>query len=342
LLINHENSGQPGTRYLSGFSGSHSYLIITKQDQFIITDGRYFSQVKKEARDFELIKLSTEQPFEILKNLCEKLKVKKILIDSNHTFHSSTEKLKMHIENLNLVHLPGLLQEIRMVKEPGEIILLKRAAHIASKAFIKLLPLIKAGVGERFLADKLEFLIKEEGADRVAFDTIVVSGKNGALPHGKPTDKKIGKGELVTFDFGAYFEGYASDMTRTIAVGKASGKLKEIYEVVRRAQELGSKKARAGILGRELDKVCRDYIKAKGYGRYFLHGTGHGIGMEVHELPSVSFMNPNKLPLNSVITCEPGIYIEGLGGVRIEDMLVLRRGGSINLTDKIGKNLLII
>ena len=182
----------------------------------------------------------------------------------------------------------------------------------------------------------------EEGAEGIAFPTIVASGKNGALPHARPSDKKIKSGELVTIDFGACFHGYVSDMTRTIAIGKISTRLKKIYEAVRKAQELGCTKAKAGVTGRQIDAVCRDYLTKQGLGKYFAHSTGHGIGMEVHELPIVSSYSDTLLIEGSVITCEPGVYIPNVGGVRIEDALVLTKGGNTNLSKSLSKELLTL
>lgn len=338
LLVNHEYSGQPGTRYLSGFSGSESILLLARRANYLITDGRYFSQVAREARSYRLIP-SQESVLHSLKTLLGKLKIGRVLLDSEAISVSLAEKLESALRGMRVIRAPGYLKEMRIVKEKNEIILLKKSARIAISAFRKLLPSVRAGVSERELAIKLEFLIKMGGAEKLAFDAIVASGKNGASPHAKPTSKKLSRGELVTLDFGAYCDGYASDVTRTVAIGKPNGKLKEIYEIVRQAQELGVARARAGITGRELDRVCRSYIEKKGYGKYFLHGTGHGLGMEVHELPIVNPRSTQKLPLCAVITCEPGIYIKGLGGVRIEDMLVLEKRGNANLSEALGKDL---
>ncbi len=341
LLINHEYSGQPGTRYLSGFSGSESILLLARKANYLITDGRYFSQVAREARLCRLVP-SQGSALNSLKTLSGKLKIRRILLDSEAIPLSLAEKLESALRGVRVIRAPGYLKEMRIVKEKKEIVLLKKSARIAISAFRKLLPSVRAGVTERELAAKLEFLMKMGGAEKSAFDVIVASGRNGAFPHAKPTSKKLKRGELVTFDFGAYCEGYVSDVTRTVAIGEPKEKLKEIYEVTRRAQELGVARARAGLTGRELDRVCRSYIEKRGYGKYFLHGTGHGLGMEVHELPIVSSSYAKRFPVGAVITCEPGIYIEGLGGVRIEDTLVLGKKGNINLSWDLNKNLTIL
>jgi Xaa-Pro aminopeptidase len=195
---------------------------------------------------------------------------------------------------------------------------------------------------EKEIAGRLEDLMTEEGAEGISFPTIVASGKNGAFPHAKASNKKLKKGELVTIDFGARYKGYVSDMTRTVAVGKISPRLKQMYEAVREAQELGCQKAKAVVTGAEIDAVCRNYLTKKGLGRYFTHSTGHGIGMEVHEIPRISPSGAKKLPIGAVITCEPGVYIPNVGGVRIEDALVLTKNGNVNLSESLSKELLIL
>ncbi len=342
VVVNHEESGQPGTQYLSGFSGSESIILVAKEGKFIFTDGRYYSQVKEECPSFELVPIGASSNLDHLVDACRKLRLEKIGFDSTTTYHSFVSSFNERLEQVSLVGMENALQKIRISKDEEEIVSLQKAAVIAAGAFKKLLPHIKEGVTEKSLARKLEVLMREEGANKISFDTIVASGVNGAKPHARPSDKKIINGELITFDFGCFFGDYASDTTRTVAIGAVPEKLKEIYEVVRVAQELGCQAARAGISGADLDAVCRDYVSSRGYGDYFLHGTGHGLGMEVHELPLVSRKNTDTLPENSVVTIEPGIYIEGLGGVRIEDAIVLKSNGNINLNSGLTKELLVL
>ncbi|MBI4085131.1 MAG: aminopeptidase P family protein [Candidatus Liptonbacteria bacterium] len=337
LVFNHEHSGQPATRYLSGFSGSESVLVITGGENFIFTDGRYFSQTKEECPDFTLVPLGKSTFFEDLNKIFEKFGIGKAAVDPLRTDYASVSKFKEKIKDVSVMSLENVLQKIRMVKDENELKLIEKSVSIATSSFEELLPHIKEGVMEKELARKLEFLMIENGAKKIAFDTTVASGENGAKPHARASDKKIKKGELVTFDFGCFYRGYASDVTRTVAIGEIPSKLSEIYETVKMSQEAGLKAAKAGISGAEIDKICRDCISEKGYGDYFLHGTGHGLGMEVHELPYVSAANKEPLPENSVITIEPGIYIEGIGGVRIEDTIVLKKDGNANLSGKLFK-----
>ncbi len=341
LLISNEGSGQPGTQYLSGFSGSSSVLFITRDKQFIITDGRYYTQARKEAPLHELVLQETKSALLLVRSLIEKFKTRSVLIDGTRTTHALVERMRVVFPKVKIINENNLLEELRVVKDVQEIRLIKKAADIAERAFLKLKPFIRSGISEKWLAAKLDFLMRVEGADRVAFDTIIASGKNGALPHAQPTDKKLKKGELVVIDFGAYYRGYASDIARTVAIGKISNKLREMYEVVKTSQALGCKAARGGITGAVIDKICRSYVEKNGYGKYFLHATGHGLGMEVHELPYVSSSSKKKLPVGAVITCEPGIYIEGLGGVRVEDDLYLTRNGATSLSTKIRRELMV-
>lgn len=342
LLVNHELSGQPGTRYLSGFSGSESVLVITPKGKFIFVDGRYHSQAKEQCPDFELMYANRFASFEGLEKICQKLHLKKFVVDTSHTYHSAISNLIKEIPDITLIARENILQEIRIIKSETEYAHIQQATNIAGKAFTELLSYIREGVTEKELALRFEILLRSHGAEKISFDVIVASGPNGAKPHAIPSEKKLIIGELITFDFGCFFNGYASDTTRTVALGTVSEKLTEIYEVVKTTQQLGCQAAKAGISGHDLDKICRDHIASMGYSDYFLHSTGHGLGMEVHELPYVSANNKDLLPENSVITIEPGIYIEGLGGVRIEDALVLKKDGNINLSEKISRELIVV
>ncbi len=380
LVWNHEGSGQPATKWLSGFTGTWSILLIVHEKQilrpsktrgtsfrkggmktFLITDGRYDIQSRKEAKGFEIFITSGHvSALHILGRLIQTQKIQKILFDGSVTPYSAVEDVRKEFPEMIFLSRKRVLQELRLVKEKRELKLLAKAAKIACRSFKRLIPLIHVGATEKEIAKQLEDLMVAEGAEGFAFPTSVVSGKNGAFPHGKPSDKKIRNGELVTIDFGVTYKGYVSDMTRTVAVGEIAPRLLKMYEAVRVAQELGCKKAKAGITGQEMDAVCRGYLAKKGYGKYFTHSTGHGIGMEVHELPIVAPTPPpsapplrkgrrgeeksgkGRLPAGSVITCEPGVYIPNVGGVRIEDALMLTRKGSVNLSEEVTKELLVV
>ncbi|PIQ68147.1 MAG: hypothetical protein COV91_05625 [Candidatus Taylorbacteria bacterium CG11_big_fil_rev_8_21_14_0_20_46_11] len=341
LVVNNEGSGQPATSWLSGFTGSSSILLSTKTKRFLITDGRYISQSKKEVSDFVVLISSRENTtLQIVNRYLAKTSFSEILFDGGVTSYSEIEELQKNIPTALFVSKKNVLQELRAVKDTDEQDTLRKASDIACRSLHALIPRMSQGMTEKEIAKILESICSEEGGEGMSFPTIVASGRNGAFPHAKPTLKKIANGELVTIDFGVRYKGYVSDMTRTLAVGKISPRLKEIYEAVREAQELGCQKAKAGMTGAEIDAVCRDYLTKKGLGNYFTHSTGHGIGMEVHELPSISASAQVPLSAGSVITCEPGIYIPNVGGVRIEDALILTQKGSHNLTESVSKDLI--
>ena len=341
-LPNHEKSGQPATRYLSGFTGSDSHLLVTKNKAYLLTDGRYLVAARKEAPDCAILDVAKQRLSELLKKILPKTGKRVILIDGSVTYFSLVEKIKEKIPNVKIENVDGLLKELRRVKTSAEIALLKKAADISCTAFEKLLPFIKAGVTEKWLARKLTDLLLDCGAEGISFEPIVASGKNAALPHAKPTDKKLARGELVIIDFGATYKGYISDMTRTVAVGKISPRLMRIYETVKESQEKGCETVRAGVPARTVDSACREVLNKVGFAKYFSYATGHGIGMEVHELPIISPKQERKLEAGEVITCEPGVHIKGLGGVRIEDSLVVTKRGVINLTKRVEKKLIVL
>ncbi|MES2087977.1 MAG: aminopeptidase P family protein [Patescibacteria group bacterium] len=343
LVINSEESGQPTTQYLSGFSGSSSVLLMSSKKNFLTTDSRYDGRAQKEAAGFTVIIFKSGDTLSgILKTLVRKLNIQKVLIDGSETFYSSVENIKTGIPEIEVISKKGIFQKLRIVKDSREIALIRKAAEIAVKGFLRLIPEIKIGSSEKYLAARLEVLCREEGADSMSFDTIIASGKNTALPHSSPSDKKLQTGDLVLIDWGVKYKGYCSDLTRTLAMGKISPRLKTIYETVLKSQELACSKARAGITGEKLDAICRVFLTKRGFGKYFIHATGHGIGLEVHELPIISQKQADPLPVGAVVTCEPGIYIPNIGGVRIEDDLVLTKKGVINLSASLSKKLLIL
>lgn len=335
VVWNYEESGQPGTRYLCGFSGTQSVLCVGKKGNALIVDGRYTARARQECPDAKL----WPRVDGALAAICKELSIKRIIFDSQRTSHAQVALFEQEMPDIALRPHPNLLQKIRMVKDEGEIEQLQQAATIAANAFERLLKSIRPGLTERALASQLEFLMREGGAEKSSFDTIVASGPHGAVPHHKTSDRMLQVGELVTFDFGCLYNGYASDVTRTVALGEVSSKLVDMYDAVQQAHVRGTRAAHAGITGQELDAVCRSYLGERGYGEYFVHNTGHGIGMEVHELPNVGPKNTTPLPANTVVSIEPGVYINDLGGVRIEDVVVLRDGGCINLTQDLPRDL---
>jgi Xaa-Pro aminopeptidase len=230
---------------------------------------------------------------------------------------------------------------LRKVKDSEELEALTAAQRIAEKALEDVLKEIRPGKTEKEIAALLQYRMLVHGAENMSFEPIVVSGPNGSLPHGVPTDKAIQEGEFLTMDFGCIYHGYCSDMTRTVAIGHVTDEMREIYDTVLRAQLAGIEAAKAGVTGKAVDKAARDVIEAAGYGEYFSHSFGHGVGVEIHESPNASQLNEQPFPAGAVVSAEPGIYIPGKLGVRIEDVILLTEDGNINIT-KAPKELLIL
>lgn len=263
-------------------------------------------------------------------SIVKQLGIKKLGFEKDYVTYASYQTFNETID-AELIPVSGEIEKLRLIKDESEIKILKGAAKIADSAFSHILNFIQPGKTEIEVANELEFFMRKEGATSSSFDMIVASGVRGALPHGVASDKVIEKGELVTIDFGALYNGYVSDITRTVAIGQPSDKMKEVYDIVLEAQLRGMKGIKAGITGKQADALTRDYISEKGYGEYFGHSTGHGIGLEVHEGPGLSFKSDIVLEPGMVVTCEPGIYLPGIGGVRIEDDTIVTKEGNENL-----------
>ena len=313
-------------RYFTGFTGGESLLYVDQKKQLIITDSRYTLQVKQQAPESEICEHKTGFWPEVAK-----LQMGKHLALEGAYFSFNDYMALKRV-------LPGVtwqsvdLTSFRQVKSAPELRLLKKAVEISDQAFAKLLPNIKAGRTEKELAAELEYNMRRLGSDEVAFSTIVASGVRSALPHGVASEKRVEKGDFLTFDFGATYQGYRSDITRTLVVGKAAYWQKEIYDIVLAANLLGEKVLKPGRTGLEVDKAVREFITDKGYGTYFGHGLGHGVGLDIHELPVLNTRNKQPLPKGAVVTIEPGIYIPCKGGVRIEDTVVITEQGCEKLT----------
>lgn len=309
--------------YLSGFTGSTATLVITEKRAWILTDSRYITQVKSECPLFELVEVKGKYTDFIRELLGNGIVIGFEGSDVTFDWYDSYSRAlnDYTFKRLDLSHL-------RDVKDANEVEIMKEAGRIAIRALENTLPQIRAGMTERDAELVLVTEMKKLGATKESFDTIVASGVRGALPHGHASDKVIETGDFITFDFGCIYQGYCSDITRTIVLGEPRDpQLVEIYEIVREAQQRAVDAVRPGLKGSDVDKVARDYIASKGYGKYFGHGTGHGLGILVHEYPSVSPAGDIVLAPGHVVTIEPGIYIEGLGGVRIEDDVLVTKTG---------------
>lgn len=325
--------------YFSGFNGDSTILFVSKNFCKLITDGRYTEQAESQAKNFEVVK-QTEGLFSKLAEEIKNSAVKVIGFEGNFFTFDEHANLKEKIAGVELKSVE--LNSLRQIKDAAEISCIRQACAIADKAFTELLKFIKAGLREFEVAAELEYLMRKFGSERAAFDTIVASGVRGSLPHGRASDKVIEDGELVTIDFGAVYNGYHSDITRTICVGKPSTRQREIYNAVLSAQVYGLEIIKAGLSGKAIDEKVREHLKNLGYGEYFVHGLGHSLGLEIHEEPRLSPRSKcESLEVNMLVTDEPGVYIPDFGGVRIEDTVLVTADGAEILT-KSPKNLLEI
>lgn len=318
-------------RYLTNFTGSTGLAVITMDKAFFVTDFRYTEQAASQAQGFEIVK-NTGPIFDEVAKICAQEQLNNLAFEEAHVSFAEYSVLEEIIEETNLEPIAGVIEGLREVKDEEEIALIQQACHIADQGFDHVLKMIRPGMTEIEVANQLDFFMRSLGATSVSFDTIVASGLRSAMPHGVASEKVIEQGDLITLDFGCYYQGYVSDMTRTFAIGDPGEKLKEIYNVVLEAQLKVIDAAKPGLTGVQLDAVARDHITAAGYGEAFGHSTGHGIGLEIHEGPNVSFRAEKQFVPNNVITDEPGIYLPGIGGVRIEDDLLITADGNKVLT----------
>ena len=326
-------------RYMTNFTGTAGIAVVSLSEAKLITDFRYTEQANEQAKGYEIVQHNDSIVEEVATQV-EKMEINKLGFEEDHLTYSVYHTYKKKIK-AELVPVSGLIETLRMIKDEAEVEIIKTAVAIADAAFEHIVGYIRPGISERDVANELEFFMRKQGASSSSFDTIVASGYRSALPHGVASSKRIEKGDLVTLDYGAYYQGYCSDITRTVAVGEPKAELKKIYGIVKEAQRLGVEGIQAGMSGKEADALTRDYITAQGYGEYFGHSTGHGIGLEIHEGPSLSVKNDAKLEAGMVVTVEPGIYLSGLGGVRIEDDVVIKKDGNEVLTHA-DKDLLIL
>lgn len=323
-------TNMPQVRYLTGFSGSSGVLVLTPKSADFVTDFRYSDQAKAQVRG-AAVTISSGDSFSTIKDQST-LTSKNLRVGFSGEFVSVSmqERMAKQLPHALLVNADAVLADLGWVKDAEEIGNIKKAAAIADVAFERILNIVRPGVTEKDLAAELEYQMLMLGSETPAFETIVASGYRSAMPHGVASSKKVEKGDFVTFDFGATVNGSVCDITRTVVVGKATERQKKIYNIVLKAQVAGCKKIRAGVPGKAVDDVCRQIITKAGFGKNFGHGTGHGIGIFIHMGPRLSQLSKDKLLPNNVVTVEPGIYISGWGGVRIEDdVIVTAKGGQV-------------
>ena len=337
-------TGEANRFYASGFftPGSDAAALVTRKGAFFFTDARYTEAAGRRLEACELREVKAGRGLmEQLRELADAGGIRRLGFEDAAMSVQSFRRLEKALDACELLPLSGALGRLRQVKDAGELAAMEAAQGIAERALADILQEIRPGVTEKEIAARLQYLMLHYGASDMSFDPIVVSGPNGSLPHGVPSEKAIQAGEFVTMDFGCVYGGYCSDMTRTVAVGSVTEEMERVYRTVLSAQEAGIAAARAGISGKEVDAAARAVIQEAGYGEYFTHSFGHGVGAEIHEAPNASASNEELLPAGAVISAEPGIYIPGKLGVRIEDVIVITPEGRWNLT-KAPKALLVL
>ena len=330
----------PHLHYLSGFSGSSGIGLVTQHTAYLLSDGRYALQAKKQAQGWKVF-ISYDSLFAELERRQLLRSSWRVGVDGNTVPYASYQTLSKKFPKIRFHPTAEVIENIAAIKDASEIKSIKHAVAITDRVFKELLEIIRPGLRELDIAAEISHRQRTHGAEADAFETIVASGKRGALPHGRASAKKIFRGELVTLDFGCVYEGYHSDLTRTVAVGKPTAEAKKIYQTVLDAQRRAIDGAFNGMRAKDLDGIARSYINAKGYGKFFPHSLGHGLGLQVHEPPRISMQSRARLRTGNVITIEPGIYIPHRGGVRIEDD-VLIRNGQCEILNRAPKELLII
>ncbi|MGH2739102.1 MAG: M24 family metallopeptidase [Actinomycetota bacterium] len=316
----------PNVRYLAGYTGSNGQLLLFEGDARFFTDSRYEEQAKREVPDVERIIYAGEFVNALRDALLASAGIRRLAFETSGITFKTYEQVR-EIEPLELVPLEDAVERLRWSKDDEEIKLIQRAQRITDEAFDRVLGSLREGVTERDVAFDLEVAMRRAGAERVAFDAIVAFGENAAEPHHRPSARKLMKGDVVKLDFGCVVDGYHSDMTRTIAFGEPDPRLREIHDLVRKAHEAGALAVRTGAEGGTCDAAARAVITDAGHGSRFGHGLGHGVGLEIHEGPTLRKEGTDVLPENAVVTVEPGVYVPGLGGVRIEDMVVVGEDG---------------
>jgi Xaa-Pro aminopeptidase len=316
-------------RYLSGFEGSAGFLIISKDKHILATDARYTVQARSQAPDYEIVTISSDIG-SWLPELASELNIKKLGFEGSHLTFSLYRRLCDILvkskAGLKLIPVENMVEPLRAVKEPGEIELISKAAGIADAAMEHIRESIRPGMTEIGAAWEIERFMRERGSQPLPFEVIVAAGPNSALPHAQPSARAIREGEPIVIDIGARVEGYASDLSRTLCLGAPGDTFKRVYDTVLGAQAGAIALIRPGMTGAEADKLSRTIIEEGGYGEAFGHGLGHGVGLDVHEYPRLGPGSVEELAEGMVFTAEPGIYLEGWGGVRIEDLVVMEAG----------------
>lgn len=314
------------TRYLTGFTGSNGQVLVRRDGALFLTDGRYTEQSRREVPDLERVTYLNPLREELAGYLDG---VARLGFEAEEMTVATRDRFDDALADVELVATTEVVESQRAVKDDEERDAIRRAQAITDAAFGRILEHFAVGVSEQQMSRQLESLLMDEGAEGLAFDSIVAFGENAAEPHHEPAHRLLEEGDVIKLDFGARFAGYHADMTRTVSFGAPAGEIKKIHAVVRDSQQAGIDAVRAGVTGASVDAVSREVIERAGYGDRFVHSLGHGVGLEIHEAPSLGRKQDEPLPAGAVVTVEPGIYIPGLGGVRIEDMVEVTEDGCV-------------
>lgn len=340
VLITSQNNRQ----YFTGFQGTFGFLVLTKDSATYITDSRYFQMATEAMASLGIVVEQCDgglNAYQHVEDILKAIKAKTVGFENTEITVSEYEALKTRLPDYEFIPVGEEILKIRQIKTEQELEYIAKAQSITDKAFIEILKIIKKDMTELDIAAELEYQLKKNGATGLAFDTIIASGTNSSKPHAHPTDKKIAVGDPITMDFGARYNGYCSDMTRTVFLGEPSEQMRNIYNIVAKAQMAVLNNVKKGMTGREVDSLAREVITANGFKDNFQHGLGHSVGLDIHERPTMNPSSDEILVENQLITVEPGIYVPGLGGVRIEDLIIIKNDGIINLT-KSNKTLIIL
>lgn len=337
-------TGPANMRYVSGFTGE-GYVYLSKESRMVVTDSRYTIAARSQCPDYEVVEWGRDSYYGELQKRIRKEQIKSLGFEDQVMTTATYRKLNQELSKplkqdlikegpfeVELVPVKEKVSDLRAVKTEEEQEKIRQAEAIGDRAFTKIIQKLQSGMTEKQVAAWLEFYMKEEGAEGVSFETIAASGVHSAMPHAVPTDKVLEEGDFLTMDFGCVYQGYCSDMTRTVVIGRAGDRQREVYETVLQAQRTALSGIRPGMKGKEIDALARDVIRKAGYGEYFGHSLGHSVGLEIHESPNFSTKEEKIIEPGMVITVEPGIYIEGFGGVRIEDVVIITEDGCEDIT----------
>jgi Xaa-Pro aminopeptidase len=342
LLVSH----QPNINYLTGFPSSDSYLLVTRKQNFFITDPRYYQEASKflapkgnsRAVKSLRVELYSNSVFDTITQLVRRQKVKRLGFEARNLDVAQYQRIKKLLGKIRFISTHEIIEQLRRLKEPSEIVKIKKSVSIARQALEYAKGIIAPGISEREIAAELEGFLRTKGARKTAFETIVASGRNSAFPHYLTGNRKLRQCDCLFVDFGVDYQGYKSDLTRTFFLGKIPSKISKIYQIVRQAQVKAINKIKPGVRIGEIDKSARQYIARHGYGGFFAHNLGHGIGLEIHEQPTISAHNKALLEEGMVFTIEPAIYLPNRFGIRIEDDIVVTKQGCEVLSSGIDKS----